>query len=109
MADLRSKPSMGAMRWSSPFCAGRVAVEVRLARWVEIDFNSNSWTIPAERMKMKKEHRVPLSMQAIELLRSILPETVRPDDLIFPGERAGQPLSDMTPDRRHPAQEREGF
>lgn len=39
---------------------------------------------------------MPLSTQAVELLRSIRPETVGPTDLVFPGEKKGQPLSDMT-------------
>ena len=50
--------------------------------------------IPAERMKVEAEHRVPLSSQALDLLRS-LPEG-KPTDLVFPGMKKGQPLSDMT-------------
>ena len=43
--------------------------EVRLARWGEIDLNGEVWTLPAERMKSNREHRVPLSSRAAEILR----------------------------------------
>lgn len=45
--------------------------EVRGARWAEIDLDAALWTIPPERMKMKAEHRVPLSLQAIEVLKTM--------------------------------------
>ena len=50
------------------------------------------WTVPAERMKAGREHRVPLSKSAVKLLRS-LPKGA-PDDLVFPGLRG--PISDMS-------------
>jgi integrase len=45
--------------------------EVRLMKWGEVDFDAAVWTVSAERMKARKEHVVPLSKQAVELLRSI--------------------------------------
>ena len=45
--------------------------ELLKAEWSEFDLKENIWTIPADRMKMKKEHRVPLSVQALELLEQI--------------------------------------
>lgn len=45
--------------------------EVRGARWAEFDLDAALWTIPAERMKMRHEHRVPLSRQAVEVLRTM--------------------------------------
>lgn len=65
--------------------------EVRGARWSEFDIEKKIWTIPAERMKAKREHEVPLSDAALALLKS-LPET---GDLVFTGTK-GQPLSDMS-------------
>lgn len=65
--------------------------EVRGARWSEFDIDKKVWTIPAERMKAKREHEVPLSDAALALLKS-LPET---GDLLFSGTK-GQPLSDMS-------------
>ena len=68
--------------------------EVRLARWDEIDVDIEVWTVPAERMKANREHRVPLSSRAAEILRTAL--TVRNGSkLVFPSPR-GKPLSDMT-------------
>jgi integrase len=49
--------------------------EARLAKWSEIDFEKEIWAIPAERMKMRNDHIVPLSKQAIEILKELLPFT----------------------------------
>lgn len=73
--------------------------EVRLARWEEIDLTCAEWTIPAERMKAKREHRVPLSERAVEILTEAkaLGEAQGDDSgLVFPGTKRGKPLSDMT-------------
>jgi len=45
--------------------------ELRLAQWSEFDLDRGSWVIPAERMKMKREHRVPLSASAVSILREL--------------------------------------
>ncbi|MFH3479236.1 tyrosine-type recombinase/integrase [Xanthobacter variabilis] len=69
--------------------------EVREARWDEIDLAAKVWAVPAERMKMKRPHRVPLSPRAL----AILDAAKALDDasgLIFPGTKQGRPLSDMT-------------
>lgn len=49
--------------------------EIRFARWDEIDFDNSLWTIPAERMKMKREHVVPLSKQAVQVFQNLKPLT----------------------------------
>lgn len=67
--------------------------EVRGARWSEIDLAGATWTVPAERMKAGKEHRVPLSPQALELLQTL--DRIEGNDLVFPAPRGGV-LSDMT-------------
>lgn len=67
--------------------------EVRGAKWSEIDFEKSVWSIPAERMKSKKPHNVPLSGQAYKLLKSIVP--VVGNDLVFPSPM-DKVLSDMT-------------
>ena len=61
------------------------------AIWDEINFNEKVWTIPAERMKEGKEHKVPLSPQAIELLNSLYIEKDNP--LLFIGPQGGEALS----------------
>jgi integrase len=70
--------------------------ETRKARWGEFDLEKKVWTIPASRMKAKKEHRVPLTDRCLAILKDA--EALRsPDsDLVFPGTRADKPLSDMT-------------
>ena len=65
--------------------------EVRGARWAEIDLDEKVWVIPAERMKTRREHRVPLSTAAVRLLRAL----PRDHELIFPSP-SGQQLSDLT-------------
>ncbi len=67
--------------------------EVRGARWAEFDMAGKLWTIPAEHMKAKREHQVPLSDAALALLESMLKD----DDaeVVFAGTK-GQPLSDMS-------------
>jgi integrase len=65
--------------------------ETRAAQWDEIDLKRRIWTIPAERMKANREHRVPLSDAVIDILGA-LPSR---EGLLFPGVK-GKPLSDMT-------------
>ena len=68
--------------------------EVRLATWDEMDLDAAVWTIPAARMKAKRDHRVPLSGRAL----AILHDARRRSDgssLVFRSPR-GKPLSDMT-------------
>lgn len=68
--------------------------ELRKAEWKEIDFTSATWNIPAERMKMKEAHIVPLSTQAIEILKELQPLTGR-GQFLFPSPHAKQrPMSD---------------
>ena len=67
--------------------------EVRGAVWSEIDLERAIWIIPAERMKMGKDHRVPLTAPALALLKSL--PTLGGTDLVFPSSKGGQ-LSDMT-------------
>jgi integrase len=67
--------------------------EVRGAVWSEIDLERALWVIPAIRMKMKREHRVPLSPAAVALLKAL--PRLEGSDMVFPAARGGQ-LSDMT-------------
>lgn len=78
-------------------CASRSS-EVREATWREVDLDAAVWTIPAARMKGKREHRVPLAPAAVALLRTMLPKAGQPDPdaLIFEGMRKGAPLSNMS-------------
>lgn len=81
--------------------------EVRNAVWAEFEFggdtpanrakgaNQAAWTIPAERMKMKKEHSIPLCPRAVEILHSAK-DLSDGSDFVFCGTKFGKPLSDMT-------------
>ncbi|MFP3344375.1 integrase arm-type DNA-binding domain-containing protein [Halomonas sp. SIMBA_159] len=68
--------------------------EVLNAEWHEIDIGKATWQIPAARMKANREHRVPLSKQAMELLKGL--PRVKGNSFIFPGMKAGRPLSNMS-------------
>ena len=68
--------------------------EARLARWEEIDWQELSWTIPPSRMKAGREHKVPLSRRAVEILQTAR-EISGGNELIFPSSRQNKPLSYM--------------
>lgn len=76
--------------------------EVRNAKWDEIDFDNKVWVVPKERMKKRKEHKVPLSPRCLEILEEA--EKLKIDDkdiaesdkLIFPSLNTGRALSDVT-------------
>ncbi|MEP9368209.1 integrase arm-type DNA-binding domain-containing protein [Xanthobacter sp. VNH20] len=65
--------------------------EVRGARWAEFDFETSVWSIPAERMKMRRPHKVPLSKQALRVLAEIRPLTGEAE-LVFPSIRSNKKL-----------------
>lgn len=67
--------------------------EVRLMTWDEVDLGAKLWTVPAERMKAKLTHRVPLSKQAISILKH---QQGQHDTFVFPSVRDRTSLSDMT-------------
>ena len=70
--------------------------ELIAARWDEFDLQAGQWRIPAERMKIRTEHIVPLSLQAIQVLQ-ILYAITGYSELLFPGERDhGKPMSNNT-------------
>lgn len=93
MESLRSQEGIGARALEFAVLTAARSGEVRGATWSEIDLEAALWTIPAARMKSGREHRVPLSRPAIELLRS-LPGDRPPEGHVFPGMRG--PLSDMS-------------
>jgi integrase len=70
--------------------------ELRHAEWSEIDLERSLWTIPASKTKMRKEHVVPLSRQAIAILKGVEPLT-GPSGYVFPSVRTRRrPMSDNT-------------
>lgn len=75
---------------------GLRTIELRASEWVDIDFDKGVWNIPAERMKMRRPHLVPLSIQVRELLEEIHQLTGR-GKYVFPGRNdAGKPMSEAS-------------
>lgn len=69
--------------------------EIVCGRWDEIDLDAGEWLIPAERMKARREHWVPLSRQAVAILRDL--RRITTGDVLFPGRRDHrQPMADRT-------------
>lgn len=68
---IKERDSMSARTLALTILTCGRASEVREARWSEIDFDAALWIVPAPRMKERKEHRVPLSRQALELLHEL--------------------------------------
>lgn len=92
MVDLRQCGGVAARALEFGILTAARSGEVRGARWDEIDFDAAIWTVPEQRMKAGREHRVPLSTAALALIKSM----PRVEDLVFPGMRKGVGLSDMT-------------
>jgi integrase len=92
MAQLRGQAGIGARAVEFAILTACRSGEVRLVTWAEIDLGAAQWTIPAGRMKAGREHRVPLSKEAVTLLQNM----PRMGDLVFPGRDMGKPLSDMS-------------
>ncbi len=90
---LHQQAGMGARALEFAILTAARSGEVRGATWGEIDSAAAVWTIPAGRMKAEKEHRIPLSAHALEMLRAL--PRVAGSDLIYPSTK-GTPLSDMT-------------
>ena len=98
MHALHSQAGAGARALRFAVLTAARSGEVRGACWREIDLSTATWVIPAQRMKRDREHRVPLSEPAIEILREMaaarsIDDT---DALIFPGHDPKRPLSDMS-------------
>jgi integrase len=96
LVKVRGCASTDAVRYALEFLLLNAArtKEVRLATWAEIDLEAACWTRPASHMKAKVEHRVPLSDQAVQLLREVRARWPN-SRLVFPGRYGKQPLTDM--------------
>lgn len=94
MAALRTREGVAARALEFAILTAARTGEVLGARWDEVGLEAKVWTVPASRMKGGREHRVPLSRAAVALLKNM--QTVHPNDLVFPGDRRGKPLSNMS-------------
>ena len=95
MVELRNQEGVAARALEFLILTAARTGEVIGARWSEINLQDKLWIIPAERMKAGKEHRVPLSARAMEILRTIMPEAIEGDTFVFPGNRPKKPHSNM--------------
>jgi integrase len=90
---LRDREAVAALGLEFLILTAARSGEALGAKWAEIDLEAKTWTVPAERMKAARAHRVPLSARALEIL-----ETVKQLDnggYLFPGQKKGRPMSGM--------------
>ena len=98
MTALQLQKGVGARALCFAILTAARSGEVRGACWREIDLVGATWTIPAERMKAGREHRVPLSKQALAVLADMSEARTSNDPAayVFPGQTETRPLSDMS-------------
>jgi integrase len=94
MVALRERTGYSAWALEFAILTAVRTTEVLKATWSEIDMNGKVWTIPAARMKMKKEHRVPLSDTAMTILRDMA--KIRRSDYVFPNDKGDGAMSNMS-------------
>ena len=91
IAELRARPALAALALELTALTATRTSEVLNAEWDEFDLDAGLWTIPAARMKARKEHRVPLSKRALAIIKELA--AARTSKFVFPGQRRGRPLS----------------
>ena len=91
MSELRQKDSLSAKALELLILTATRPNETFAAKWDEFDLDDKHWVIPAERMKASKEHEIPLSVRAVELINSI--PRVSGSDYVFPGTKLDKPMS----------------
>ena len=91
MSELRQRDSLSAKALELLILTATRPNETFSARWNEFDLDNKHWIIPAERMKASREHEIPLSDRAVEVLKSI--PRVSGCDYVFPGTKLHKPMS----------------
>lgn len=94
MAELREREAVSARCLEFLTLTAARSGEARGARWDEIDLDAALWIVPAARMKMKREHRIPLAPRAVEIIRAMAETSRRREGLIFPGQAGAKPMTD---------------
>ncbi len=95
MAEISGREGLAFRAMELTILTAARTSEVLNARWDEFDLINNTWTIPAERMKAGKAHRIPLVTEVIALINR-LRLLANSGPFLFPGERQGRPLSNMS-------------
>jgi integrase len=93
LIELRERDGIAARAMEFLILTAARAGEVLGARWSEFDLLDKTWTVPAERMKAHREHRVPLSDRALTILQEMQAHRTGDDAFVFPGGNPGKPLS----------------
>jgi integrase len=93
IGKLREQEGIGAAALEFAILTAARTGEIIGATWSEVNFETRVWVVPAARMKAGKEHRVPLSMPALSILRRM--DKLRNGPAIFPGQRQDKHLSNM--------------
>lgn len=93
MADLRGRSAVAARALEFTILTAARSGEVLGAQWDEIDRDKKVWTIPPARMKAGREHRVPLSPRAMEIVEAM--QKLGKEGFVFPGPKPKKPLSSM--------------
>jgi integrase len=96
LTRLRERESVGRLALEALILTAARSGEIRFALWPEINLKERLWSIPAERMKMNRSHVVPLSPEAVGVFERTAKYRATGSDLVFPGQKLKQPLSDMT-------------
>jgi integrase len=96
VASLQQRSSMGRLALEALILTASRSGEIRGASWHELDLEAGTWSVPAERMKAGKAHVVPLSAAARAVFMRAAALRTGGNDLVFPGVKRGQPMSDMT-------------
>jgi integrase len=94
--ELHVRQSVSARALAFTILTAARSGEVRGMTWAETDMDAEKWTVPGERMKTGRRHRVPLSEEALSVLRELYPERSADDALVFPGLCPGKPMSENT-------------
>lgn len=94
MSQLRARTNIAASALRFVILTAVRTGEGIRAQWSEFNLQEGVWTIPGERMKSGRAHRVPLSTAALEIVRDM--EGIRHNEFVFPGQRRNKPLSDMS-------------
>ena len=93
MAELHTQNGVAALAMEFTILTAARTGEVIAACWDELDLKKMIWSVPAERMKAGKEHTVPLSLRAVEILKGL--SNAKKSQYVFPGGKSGAPLSNM--------------
>jgi integrase len=93
IAKLRKREASAAVALELCILTAARSGEILGMRWPEIDLERKIWTVPANRMKAGREHRVPLSPRAVTILRQL--EKLKSGEFVFAGQTRNKPLSNM--------------